>query len=106
LGEHTGSFGFGANAQIRPTVSLLFEYTPRVGFKLGQIEPADPLGTTFRNHSEEEIGFGIEKRIGRHAFALTFSNTQTTTTSRYNSSNLALGQSQFVIGFNLYRRLF
>ena len=106
LGEHTGSFGMGVNAQVRPSVSLLFEYTPRVGFKLGQIEPADPLGTTFRNHSEEEIGFGIEKRIGRHAFALTFSNTQTTTTSRYNSSNLALGQSQFIIGFNLYRRLF
>ena len=106
LGQHTGSFGFGANARIRPTTSLLFEYTPRVGFKLGRIEPVDVNGTIFRNHSEAEIGFGVEKRIGRHAFALTFSNTQTTTTSRYNSSNLALGPNKFIIGFNLYRRLF
>ena len=106
LGQHTGSFGFGANVRFRPTTSFLFEYTPRVGFKLGRIEPADLSGTTFRNHSEAEIGFGVEKRIGRHSFALTFSNTQTTTTSRYNSSNQALEPSKFIIGFNLYRRLF
>jgi cytochrome c oxidase subunit II len=106
LGQHTGSFGFGANASIRPSVSLLVEYTPRIGFKLGQIEPVDQTGTVFRNHEEAEFGFGVEKRLGRHAFALTFSNTQTTTTSRYNSSNLALKPSKFIIGFNLYRRLF
>jgi cytochrome c oxidase subunit 2 len=106
LGKHTGSFGFGASAAIRPTVSLMVEYTPRIGFKLGQIEPVDLTGTVFRNHEEAEFGFGIEKRLGRHAFALTFSNTQTTTTSRYNSSNLAFKPSQVIIGFNLYRRLF
>jgi cytochrome c oxidase subunit II len=109
LGEHSGSFGFGINGRIRPTTSLLFEYTPRVGFKLGQITPVfDPaVGqiTGFRNDSEAAIGFGIEKRIGRHVFSLTFSNTQTTTTSRYNSSNLALGPDKFCIGFNLFRRL-
>jgi hypothetical protein len=109
LGKNTGSFGFGVNAGIRPTVSLLFEYTPRVGFKLGQVRPVfdEETGnlTGFKNDSEAEIGFGIEKRIGRHVFSLTFSNTQTTTTSRYNSSNLALPPSKFSIGFNLYRRL-
>jgi len=109
LGQNSGSFGFGVNGRIRPTVSLLFEYTPRVGFKLGQIVPVfDPaVGkiTGFRNESDPEIGFGIEKRIGRHVFSLTFSNTQTTTTARYNSSNLALGPDKFSIGFNLYRRL-
>ena len=109
LGEHSGSFGFGINARVRPTTSLLFEYTPRVGFKLGQITPVfDPtLGriTGFTNDSEAAIGFGIEKRIGRHVFSLTFSNTQTTTTARYNSSNLALGPDHFTIGFNLFRRL-
>ena len=109
LGRHTGSFGFGVNARIRPSTSLLFEYTPRVGFKLGQIVPDfDPtvgqlLG--FKNESEAAIGFGVEKRIGRHVFALTFSNTQTTTTARYNSSNQALPPSKFSIGFNLFRRL-
>jgi plastocyanin len=109
LGQHTGSFGFGINGRIRPTTSLLFEYTPRVGFKLGRVVPIFDLTqgrvTGFRNESEAAIGFGIEKRIGRHAFSLTFSNTQTTTTSRYNSSNLVLPPHKFTIGFNLFRRL-
>lgn len=109
LGTHTGSFGFGVNARIRPSASLLFDYTPRVGFKLGQITPVidETTGaiTGLKNNSEAAIGFGIEKRMGRHVFSLTFSNTQTTTTSRYNSSNLVLPPSKFSIGFNLFRRL-
>jgi hypothetical protein len=110
LGAHTGSFGFGVNARIRPTTSLIFEYTPRVGFKQGRVIPLFNSDfsevTGFRNDSEAEVGFGIEKRIGRHSFALTFSNTQGTTTSRYNSSNLALPPSRFTVGFNIFRRLF
>jgi hypothetical protein len=109
LGRHSGSFGFGVNARIRPTTSLLFEYTPRVGFKLGQIIPVfdSTIGqlTGFENDSEAAIAFGFEKRIGRHVFSLTFSNTQTTTTARYNSSNQALPPNKFSIGFNLFRRL-
>lgn len=106
--RHAASFGFGVNARIKPTVSLLFEYTPRVGFKLGRVRPIFNSNFTrivgFSSESEAEIGFGIEKEIGRHAFSLTFSNTQTTTTARYNSSNLVLPPSRFIIGFNLYRR--
>jgi len=106
--KHGGSLGFGVNGRVRPTVSLLFEYTPRVGFKLGRVVPIFAPGTGriagFRNESEAELGFGVEKDIGRHSFSLTFSNTQTTTTSRYNSSNLVLPPSRFIIGFNLYRR--
>jgi cytochrome c oxidase subunit II len=106
--KHGGSFGFGVNGRISRTVSLLFEYTPRVGFKLGQVVPifdsATGRITGFRNESEAELGFGVEKDLGRHTFSLTFSNTQTTTTSRYNSSNLVLPPSRFIIGFNLYRR--
>ncbi len=106
--QHAASFGFGASARIRPTISLMFEYTPRVGFKLGQVEAVRALGTNkiigFRNESEAELGFGIEKDVGRHTFSLTFSNTQTTTTSRYNSSNQVLPPSRFMLGFNLYRR--
>lgn len=109
LGRHTGSFGFGLNARVRPTTSLLFEYTPRVGFEMGQIVPDfDPVVgqlNGFKNNSEAEIAFGIEKRIGRHVFSLTFSNTQATTTARYNSSNQALPPNKFSIGFNLFRRL-
>ncbi|HKG23199.1 MAG TPA: DUF5777 family beta-barrel protein [Blastocatellia bacterium] len=110
LGAHTGSFGLGVSTRIRPTTSLIFEYTPRVGFKQGRVTPLFSPDfsevTGFENKSEAEIGFGIEKRIGRHSFALTFSNTQGTTTSRYNSSNLALPPSRFTIGFNLFRRLY
>jgi cytochrome c oxidase subunit 2 len=106
--KHGASFGFGASARIRPTISLMFEYTPRVGFKLGQVDPIFVPTTGrvsgFTISSEAELGFGIEKDVGRHTFSLTFSNTQTTTTSRYNSSNQVLPPSRFSIGFNLYRR--
>ena len=106
--KHAASFGFGVNARVRPTISLLFEFTPRVGFKLGRVRPIFNSNftqvTAFRVESEPEIGFGIQKDIGRHSFSLTFSNTQTTTTARYNSSNLVLSPSKFIIGFNLYRR--
>jgi cytochrome c oxidase subunit 2 len=106
--QHGASFGFGASARVRPTISLMFEYTPRVGFKLGRVDPVFVPGTGriggFRNESEAELGFGVEKDVGRHTFSLTFSNTQTTTTSRYNSSNVVLPPSRFIIGFNLYRR--
>ena len=110
LGPHTASFGFGVDVRVRPSTSLLFEYVPRVGFKLGVIEPVFNADFTkilgFRNVTEPALGFGIERRIGRHSFSLTFSNTQMTTTSRYNSSNLGLPPSRFIIGFNLYRRFF
>jgi hypothetical protein len=106
--QHGASFGFGASARIRPTISLMIEYTPRVGFKLGQVNPVYAPGTFritgFRNESEAELGFGVEKDVGRHTFSLTFSNTQMTTTSRYNSSNQVLPPSRFMIGLNLYRR--
>ena len=106
--KHAASFGFGVNARIRPSIALLFEYTPRIGFKLGRVRPIFNSTFTqitgFRTESEPEIGFGIQKDIGRHSFSLTFSNTQTTTTARYNSSNLVLPPSKFIIGFNLYRR--
>lgn len=109
LGTHTGSFGFGVNGRVTKNLSLLFEYTPRIGFKLGRVFPI--LDATqsqiigFENQSEAALGFGIEKRLRRHVFTLTFSNTQATTTSRYNSSNLVLPPSRFTIGFNLFRRI-
>lgn len=108
LGKHTGSFGFGVNARVSRSMALLFEFTPRIGFKLGRVSPiydANFKITGFKNTSYPEIGFGIEKDVGRHAFSLTFSNTQTTTTSRYNSSNLVLSPRYWVIGFNLFRRM-
>jgi hypothetical protein len=109
FGEHGASFGLGVNARIRPTLSLLFEYVPRTGFKLGTFNATvdEETGEVIRleNVSEASLGFGIEKRLGRHSFSLTCSNTQATTTSRYNSSNLGRPADRFSIGFNLFRRL-
>jgi hypothetical protein len=104
---HGASFGFGASVLITPNVVALFDFTPRTGFKLGQVNPIfdnnfNVVGFTTESHPS--IGFGIQRNIGKHSFALTFSNTQTTTTSRYNSSNLVLSPKDVVIGFNLSRR--
>jgi hypothetical protein len=104
---HGASYGFGTAVLITPNLSALFEFVPRTGFKLGSVTPIRGPGfviTGFRNESEPTIGFGIQRNIGNHAFALTFSNTQTTTTSRYNSSNLFFPPQRLVIGFNLSRR--
>ncbi len=107
LPTNGASFGFGTAVMITPTLLGIFEFTPRTGFKLGRVNPVfnsnfEVVG--FNNISYPEIGFGIQKNIGDHSFTLTFSNTQTTTTSRYNSSNILLRPRNFVIGFNLFRR--
>lgn len=107
LPTNTGSFGFGASVLIMPDLVALFDFTPRVGFKLGRVQPIFDNNfnvTGFQNLSEPSMGFGIQKNIGKHAFSLTFSNTQTTTTSRYNSSNLVLKPRRLILGFNLSRR--
>lgn len=107
LPKHTVSFGFGTSVLIKPDTLVLFDFTPRVGFKLGRVNASfdDNFNVTgFQNVSYPEIGFGLQKNIGRHSFTLTFSNTQTTTTSRYNSSNLVFSPKKLVIGFNLARR--
>jgi hypothetical protein len=76
---------------------------------MGQIRPVidETTGQLIElvNESEAGFSFGIEKRMRRHVFSLTFSNTQTTTTARYNSSNLVLPPSKVTIGFNIFRRL-
>jgi hypothetical protein len=107
LPNNGASFGFGASVLIRPDLLALFEFTPRTGFKLGSIIPI--FDNNFRvigfdTKSYPEMAFGIQKNIGKHSFALTFSNTQTTTTSRYNSSNVVQKPQRVIIGFNLSRR--
>lgn len=107
LGRHTASFGFGTSVMITPNVVALFEFTPRTGFKLGRTVPI--LNSSFnvvgfRHESQPAIGFGLQRNVGKHSFTLTFSNTQTTITSRYNSSNLLLKPQRLILGFNLARR--
>ncbi len=107
LGTHTASFGFGTSVMITPNLLALFEFTPRTGFKQGRTTAIFDTNFNvigFQHESQPEIGFGIQRNIGKHSFTLTFSNTQTTTTSRYNSSNLVLKPQRLILGFNLARR--
>lgn len=104
---HGASFGFGASVMITRDIVALFDFVPRTGFKLGQVRAI--LDNNFRvtgfvSESHPSIGFGIQRNVGDHSFALTFSNTQATTTSRYNSSNLAFKPQKLIIGFNMSRR--
>jgi hypothetical protein len=107
LPKHSASFGFGASVLITPNVLALFDFTPRTGFKQGQITPVFDSSfkvTGFEQESFPSIGFGLQRNIGRHSFTLTFSNTQGTTTSRSISSTLAVPPKRLIIGFNLARR--
>jgi hypothetical protein len=108
LPTHGASFGFGGEVLITPNVVALVDFVPRTGFKLGRVraifDPVSHAIVGFVNDSSPAFGFGVQRNIGKHSFALTFSNTQTTTTSRYNSSNLFLFPKHVTIGFNLTRR--
>lgn len=104
---HGASFGFGASVMITRDIVALFDFVPRTGFKLSQVRPIFDNNfrvTGFVSESHPSIGFGIQRNVGDHSFALTFSNTQSTTTSRYNSSNLAFKPQKLIIGFNMSRR--
>ena len=80
--------GLGARIRIRPTVYLVGEIIPRIGY--------DP-GVTHAT-------FGIEKRAGGHVFQFNFSNSIGTTMAQ-----LARGgadNDDWYIGFNISRKFF
>jgi uncharacterized beta barrel domain-containing protein DUF5777 len=80
--------GLGARIRIRPTVYLVGEIIPRIGY--------DPDVT--------HATFGIEKRAGGHVFQLNFSNGIGTTMAQ-----LARGGTDtddWYIGFNISRKFF
>ena len=88
---NTGFVGLGARLRLGSSSStyLSGEVSPRIGgFVIG-----DP-----------EYGFAIEKRVGAHVFALTFTNGTSNTTYR----QLARGGSpgHLHLGFNLTRKFF
>ena len=80
--------GVGARIRIRPTVYLVGEVIPRVGF--------DP--------NVNQAGFGLEKRSGGHTFQVNFSNGFGTTLgqlSRGGTSN-----DDWYLGFQISRKFF
>jgi hypothetical protein len=97
---NTVALGFGASVDIRPTVALLAEVQPTVtgGPELGIHRAA--------------FGFGIQKKIWRHAFTLGFTNSPGTTVSqRIGTRATYLGQpnsdtpGKVFIGFDLMRQI-
>lgn len=83
------SMGLGISIRFRPKSAVVAEWHPRLaGFR----------GFGTRN----TFAVGIQRATERHVFALTFSNTQATTTTR----TVTDGLDDLRIGFNIYRRLF
>jgi hypothetical protein len=86
---NTGFIGLGARVRFGGSNYLIGEVSPRIGgFVIG-----DP-----------EYGFGIEKRVGAHVFALTFTNGTSNTSYRQIARGGAPGHLH--LGFNLTRKFF
>jgi hypothetical protein len=99
-GINAFSTGFGIAVDIRPTVALLVEAIPTLvnGEELGIHRPA--------------FSFGIQKKIYRHAFTLSLTNSPGTTVSQRAGTNATfLGEpsadtfSGLFIGFNIMRQI-
>jgi len=88
--DHNDTFilGLGARLRIRPTVYIVGEFIPRIGF-----EPGVNHGT-----------FGIEKRAGGHVFQLNFSNGFGTTMGQI--ARGGTGSEDWYMGFNISRKFF
>jgi len=84
----TLSIGLGGRLRIRPTVYLVGEFVPRVGY-----DPGVHYGT-----------FGIEKRSGGHVFQLNFSNGLANTPGQL--ARGGTGREDWYLGFNISRKFF
>ncbi len=84
----TFMFGIGGRIRIRPTVYIVGEFIPRVGF-----DPGAHHGT-----------FGIEKRAGGHTFQLNFSNGFGTTMGQLARGGTS--SEDWYLGFNISRKFF
>jgi hypothetical protein len=84
----TGFLGVGGRLKLSSTVNLVGEVAPRVG----GFNPREP-----------QFGFAIEKRVGGHVFALTFTNNPGTTFRQIASGG---NPSTLNLGFNLSRKFY
>jgi hypothetical protein len=84
----TGFLGVGGRLRLSSSVTLVGDVAPRIG------------GLSIR---EPHFGFGIEKRVGGHLFALTFTNDPGTTFRQIASG----GNAETInLGFNLSRKFY
>lgn len=81
-------FGIGGRLRVRPTVYVVGEYIPRIGYSPGV----------------DHITFGVEKRAGGHVFQLNFSNNIGTTPGQI--ARGGFDNEDWYIGFNISRKFF
>jgi mono/diheme cytochrome c family protein len=88
--ESTFSLGMGARYHFGRGYSLMAEWIPVVsGYK----------------DTSNAWGFGMEKKLGKHVFQLFIVNSVGLTTDQYiTGGDLKLEDSDFRIGFNIFRR--
>jgi hypothetical protein len=86
--DSTFVIGFGARIRIRPTVYLVGEFNPRVGY----------------DARVNQGSFGIEKRAGGHLFQLNFNNGFGTTWGQI--ARGGTGNEDWYIGFNISRKFY
>jgi hypothetical protein len=87
--------GLGARVRVTKTMSLLAEVHPRLAGYKGNLGSGD---------SKSLATFGVEWRVGGHAFQLNFSNDLGTTPAQVARGQQ--GRDDWFIGFNLTRKFF
>ncbi len=86
--NNTFLFGIGGRLRVRPTVYVVGEYIPRIGYSPGV----------------DHITFGVEKRAGGHVFQLNFSNNIGTTPAQI--ARGGFDNEDWYIGFSISRKFF
>jgi hypothetical protein len=87
--------GLGARLLVGRSVALVAEYHPRLAGYKGTRGGGDPPSL---------VSFGIEKRVGGHAFQLNFSNDLGTTPAQ--TARGQQGGDDWFIGFNISRKFY
>lgn len=87
--------GLGARLRVTRLMSVLGEVHPRLAGYRGDLGSGDP---------DPVATFGIEWRVGGHAFQLNFSNAPATTPAQL--ARGAQGTRGWFVGFNLTRKFF
>ena len=86
--NNTFLFGIGGRLRVRPTVYVVGEYIPRIGYSPGV----------------DHLTFGVEKRAGGHVFQLNFSNNIGTTPAQI--ARGGFDNEDWYIGFSISRKFF
>ena len=96
-GEHDSTLvlGLGARVRLSKTVAVVGEWSPRL---------AGHKGVRGGRTNADHLTFGIEQRVGGHAFQINFSNDLGTTPAQ--TARGQQGVDDWFIGFNISRKFY